>query len=436
MHDFLWSLFEVSVNISEILMVYVLFLRKLGIERKRLFLSIIGSMILTVCTVTMNRLNFSIAVTPIISAILFVVYAFACFEGNVSGKILWSCVSSIIFVASNYIVSLVLGFITNNLESVMIEYSFARAEAMLMYVLINLAIFTILYSISKAKRRMPTFQKLLMVGLIVMNVAAMSVLINSSISLAKTGISFTWCSIACGLILLDCIGQVGLFFSTSTVYNNYIDTETELKALEAETKHAEKMMEVYSEIRKWKHDYNNQMSALSTIALNSGCTEVTEYIEKTTGVFAQLVIINTGNPIIDAVLSDKIQTAEKCGIHVAYSIAVPEKVSDKGHEISSIIYNLFDNAIEALQSSDVEKEIFFEMFKKENTICIKIKNPTDGKYSIVNGSILTTKRGNNHGYGLKIIKSMVKKCDGNIDIEPTPTSFSVTIIIPCEVKND
>lgn len=436
MQNFLWSLFEVSVNISEILMVYVLFLRKLGVERKKRFFSLIGVIILTVCTVTMNRLNFSIAVTPIISAILFVVYAFTCFAGNISGKILWSCVSSIIFVASNYIVSLVLGFITNNLESVMIKYSFARAEAMLLYVLLNLVIFTILLSLNKVKGKMPALHKVLMIVLIIINVAAMSVLIFNSILLAGSEISFTWCSITCGLILFDSVGQVALFFSTSRVYNKYIDTETELKTLEAEAKHAEKMAEVYSEIRKWKHDYNNQMAALGTIALNSGCTEVTDYIEKTTGVFAQLVIINTGNPIIDAVLSDKIQTAEKCGIHVAYSIAIPEKVSDKGHEISSILYNLFDNAIEALQSSDVEKEIFFEMLKKENTICIKIKNPTDGKYSIVNGSILTTKRENNHGYGLKIIKSMVKKCDGNIDIEPTPTSFSVTIIIPCEVKND
>lgn len=433
----LWNIFEVSVNISEILMVFVLFVRKLGMIPHKRLLAVFGGIILVCCTVAMNRLNFSIVVTPIITAVLFIVYAFICFSSGISHKILWSCLASIIFVTDNFIVSLILGFVTNNLESIMTEYSFARAEAMLLYVLLNLAVFTVVCSLNRVKRKMPVLHKYLMIALIVVNVAAMSLLISNSILLAEANISFTWCSIACGLILLDSFGQVALFFSTSIVYDKYIDTQTELKTLEVENKHAEQMAEIYSEIRKWRHDYNNQMMTLGTLASNSGCTEVSDYIEKMTNVCASLVIINTGNPIIDAVLSDKIQLAEKNGIHIVYSIAIPERISDKSIELSSILSNLFDNAIEALQNADISrKKIDFDMFQKENALCIKITNPTNGKYNIVNSDILTTKSGYNHGYGLKIVKSMVKKCDGNIHIVPASSFFAVTIIIPCEVKHD
>ena len=317
MQSFLWNLFEISINISEILMVFVLFIRKLGLHNRKLSFAVLGGIILVLCTVTMNKMSISAMITPIITAVLFIIYALVCFAGNISSKILWSCVASVVFVASNFITTTILGFVSNNLESVFIENSFARIEALLLYVLLNLTLFTILYSINRTNQKLPSLHKILMVSLIIVNVSAMSILMMNSVLLAGIEVSFVWCSIASGLILFSSIGQVALFFGTSNVYNKYIDTETELKTLEAEAKHAEKMAEVYSEIRKWKHDYNNQMAALSTIALNSGCTEVTEYIEKMTGVFAQLVIINTGNPIIDAVLSDKIQTAEKCDIHVA-----------------------------------------------------------------------------------------------------------------------
>ena len=436
-NNILWNIFEIAVNASEIFMVFFLLVRKLGVLPHKRFLAVIGSVMLVCCTVTMNKLSFSSSVTPIISAVLFIIYAFVCFSGGISQKILWSCLPSIIFVADNFIVCLILGFVTRNLQDIMIKYSFARVEAMLLYVLLNLVVFTAIYSVSKVKRRMPTLHKFLMITLIIVNVAAMSVLINTSVLLAQNNLPFIWCSITCGLILLCSFGQVVLFFSTSIVYNKYIDSETQLKTLEAEKKHAEKMAEIYSEIRKWRHDYSNQMTALSTIAADNGCIAVSDYIERMTGVCAQLVIINTGNPIIDAVLSDKIQTAENHGIHIEYSIAIPNGLTDKGYELSSILSNLFDNAIEALQNADtVKKEIAFEMVQKENALCIRIKNPTNGKYNIVNNKILTTKTGDNHGYGLKIIKSMVKKCDGSIDIEPEASFFAVNIIIPCGGKND
>ena len=62
---------------------------------------------------------------------------------------------------------------------------------------------------------------------------------------------------------------------------------------------------------------------------------------------------------------------------------------------------------------------------------IKIENYYEHDIKKENGELVTTKKDTlNHGYGIKSIKSVVKKYDGEVSIDTADGWFRLYILIP------
>ena len=96
-------------------------------------------------------------------------------------------------------------------------------------------------------------------------------------------------------------------------------------------------------------------------------------------------------------------------------------------------YEIVDNAIEAVEKFEQQekRQIDVRIYRKEQFVVINVINPLKESLIYEDGLPVTTK-GNKrfHGFGLKSIKYMVKKCGGILNIKEENDCFSLMILIP------
>ena len=134
----------------------------------------------------------------------------------------------------------------------------------------------------------------------------------------------------------------------------------------------------------------------------------------------------SGNEFLNTILSTKKKEIEKSSTEISFEGIFPEKGIDN-YDISTIMCNALDNAIEACMQTDEPSKITFVSKIVGDYVYFKISNPykkikTDGKKNLI-----TTKSDNSyHGYGMKKIEETVKKYDGNLDITHEKNTFTLS----------
>ena len=137
---------------------------------------------------------------------------------------------------------------------------------------------------------------------------------------------------------------------------------TYLKLVEYQTEqsrqHLREVQSIYREMRGYKHDFHHHLQTLKG-QLGAGETErALAYIDQ---LDQQLMtvdnLVKTGNISLDAILSAKTAQAKAADITVAVTAFVPDNLLITDLELSIVVGNLFDNAIEACMLAQGERFI-------------------------------------------------------------------------------
>ena len=130
-------------------------------------------------------------------------------------------------------------------------------------------------------------------------------------------------------------------------------------------------------------------------------------------------------------MADKIEKAQKEGIHMECHADFSQGDFMEPLDISTIFGNLLDNAIEAAGKIEIgEKYIFLNIAVKRQMIIIAIKNNMKS-FGITESEIQTDKWNKAyHGYGLLNVKKSLKKYNGEIKINTYEKEFMVNVVIP------
>ena len=92
-----------------------------------------------------------------------------------------------------------------------------------------------------------------------------------------------------------------------------------------------------------------------------------------------------------------------------------------------ILGNLFDNAIEACEPVDINKNIYLELKSMDECISITMKNSTINKNVEIGKTTKVNK--NKHGFGLNNIKEVLKEYNGIMRYEIIDDYFMINIIM-------
>lgn len=200
--------------------------------------------------------------------------------------------------------------------------------------------------------------------------------------------------------------------------------ETEQKRLEDQIKkqyiYVEEAKKRNEQYRTFQHDINNHFLVLSGLIREKKYSEAEAYFGKLYTLSDQLLVgIETGNPIVDILLNEKINFAKSNGIEVKQDVLIPPDCSVEDMDLCIILANAIDNAVQAcMKETDIRPEISiilrqrhkFLIFEAVNTCTI---GPSTLKY----------------GTGLKNMARTVEKYEGTMEIETNDQCFRLTILL-------
>lgn len=175
-------------------------------------------------------------------------------------------------------------------------------------------------------------------------------------------------------------------------------------------------------LRGQRHDFMNHLQVVYSLMEMEEYIEATGYIEK---VFKDIQRINkvlkTSNPAVNALLQAKILYGEKRGIQTEISITSPlEDLKVPAWEFCRVLGNIIDNAIYALQEKKENRIIEIELLEDLKTYRFRIKNNGPRiKEEWINKIFevgVSTKGKNGEGMGLSIVKEILQKYEGDIEV--------------------
>lgn len=230
-----------------------------------------------------------------------------------------------------------------------------------------------------------------------------------------------------GILLLSTMIANVILFQKLVAYHE----ETGKRALlENQVRQMQKeiaeIQDIYTDMRGLRHDMRSHLANISLLvkgAAGSVKEELEGYIGKMEETVNRLdFTYQTGNPITDIIIHQKVQEAEKKQIPFQVDFAYPCKLPIDVYDIAVILNNALENAIEACGRAEGEKQIRLRSFVRGCLFFIEVENDFSGDIAIDKESglpVSSKETGKLHGIGISNIQRCARKYMGDIDIAVT-----------------
>lgn len=246
--------------------------------------------------------------------------------------------------------------------------------------------------------------------------------------------AFTLASLA---ILFLNVLAFGIFSLMAHQSKELILQRLKLKQMEMQSIFQDELKAIYQEQRKFRHDIKNHLQVMQGLLTNKQYEALTAYLKEISAAQeASETIIQSGNPIMDTVLNSKILLASRRGIEIKVEEAVyPSDIKLDGMDLTALLSNLIDNAIEAVEriaDEQVTKAISVTVGPRKSYFMIRIINPTDDKVKFDDHTNrwVSTKTGPGHGLGHSIVGDIVEKYDGLLQLNHQDGKFTAQVLLP------
>lgn len=266
----------------------------------------------------------------------------------------------------------------------------------------------------------------------IISICIIAAIMSTGYSINSTNeVYFIWgiifCLIAMNLLLL--------FYIKNNSEKNYLLQEKRMFEMDAKGQQVlYRSLEEKIELqRSISHDYKNHLSYINGLLQSKEYDKISDYIEKINGtVEHNLDMIDTNNPIINTVVNTKYFEAKNTGAVVVCKINDLSCINIEETDIIVLLSNLFNNAIEAVNKCEKEKNIKFKIVHEYSELIISFQNTYDGVLKRNGDLFQTTKEDEKdfHGIGIKNIIKIVQKYNGEYQFDISDDIFGITIIIP------
>lgn len=217
------------------------------------------------------------------------------------------------------------------------------------------------------------------------------------------------------------------------------ETEKENALLQQQ---AEIQMSVYQDLQnryersmKIIHDAKKHVTALEGLIQSENIEEATEYKKSLYQEFDRLQLsFQNKNKILTVIINNELIKAENHDIEMKLIIDDVDMSFMSDIDITTIISNVLDNAVEAVAELPKEKRhILFIIREKMNCLVIHSENPYENIER--SGSRFISTKNGHLGIGLKNIESTVRKYGGMFSTDISDYNFINLITIPYNNRN-
>lgn len=216
------------------------------------------------------------------------------------------------------------------------------------------------------------------------------------------------------------------------MFNEQVVQQQELQ-IEAvrEKESAEALLESYTTQRRLTHEFTNHTDALALLLQQEDYEGAKAYLASLTRVIAaNTTIMNTHNPLLDALLSKKYEEASRRGVMVYFDLPDLRDLPMEKTDLVLVFSNLLNNAIDATAKAD-PPEVYVRARKNEQEVVLSVRNRVQKNLDLTDGQLpRTTKKEPGHGIGLWNVKDVLATYGGEYTISCRENWFRFTCTIP------
>lgn len=237
------------------------------------------------------------------------------------------------------------------------------------------------------------------------------------------------------------ISAAGLLFITVLVFALFSKLQNQLTIsrdnremkmqLELQRQSAEKMENAYNHTRALRHDLKNHLRALDGMLRNGSTEDALRYIQTMQSDLEDATYFAvTGNTAVDAILNEKLLTAQRQETNLRFDAVTLKNTKAKPMDLCIILSNALDNALEACQKIDdiQSRTVSLKIREESDFLLLSVQNPVTEPPKKLGNSFLSDKKDReNHGIGLRSIRSTAEKYRGEVLAECENNVFTLLV---------
>ncbi len=160
-----------------------------------------------------------------------------------------------------------------------------------------------------------------------------------------------------------------------------------------------------------RHDLKNHYAYIANLIKEKQYGKALDYASSVNEeTFGNFHIVDCGNQVVSSIRNLELSKSRIRNIPLQYLLAVPQVLPFKETLLCSLITNLVDNAFENYHPTGKDDPVDVKRGMTDGYLRITVSNPTDREEV----NLKTKKKNSGHGYGIKIVKSIVESCNGHI----------------------
>ncbi|MDF2887838.1 MAG: putative two-component histidine kinase [Lacrimispora sp.] len=195
-----------------------------------------------------------------------------------------------------------------------------------------------------------------------------------------------------------------------------------------QTNSVREMQMRYELTRTFRHDLNGHWTVLGGFLKTGETDKAMDYLAKLTTISDQLSFpCQTGNAVLDILLTNKLGIARQKGIRVDCTVKIPGNSIIDDIDLCIVFSNAVDNAIHACSlKSKSYQYLTLRTVQKGDFFMIEIENSRSDHIVPVKGS----------GIGLQSIKAIAEKYHGTVHIEKSQEVFLLNVLFLIPQQSD
>lgn len=254
---------------------------------------------------------------------------------------------------------------------------------------------------------------------------------ETSVSIYQAHMSIDLLWIVCYLVILAGIVSTIVLYQT---LRRKQEEESAGRLLESQMRdmqsHIAEVERLYADVRRVKHDIRNHMEVINSLLAQGKGEDAREYSRTLSETVERFDFpAKTGNPVTDVIIHEKTRLAEGRGIAFSSEFHYPADSGINAFDISVILSNALDNAIEAAQTGGYVK---ISSYRKKNVYLITVENSFEGILPDGADGLPQTKKSDRsaHGFGMQNMRTVAAKYYGDIWLEQTEGSVVLSVMLP------
>jgi len=202
-------------------------------------------------------------------------------------------------------------------------------------------------------------------------------------------------------------------------FGEHVKNNMKVQLLKSHLQQVENLLTI---LQAQKHEYGRHIQAIQSLVHLGRNEEVKKYINGIAEDYWHMEDMHyIGHPAITGLINSKRSTAEFQGIEFAVAVKCDlSRIKVEPWDLCSILGNLLDNAIEAALEDKDQPRVAIEFKHESGEYAIYIHNNGHRISKTEEENIFepgyTTKGSDARGYGLYLVKKLLDRCEGSIEI--------------------